>query len=314
MYIWILLATIMVALSFFNTSPREDKASVFTEIKASTFINRFRAEHMGYFRTVECEVLDRFSRYDNKIIPIPEHLLENLGYTSLASNLPIGYSKSNSTIYHAIYCFDRDLREEGAALTKCNAVRRLPDGSEIPAYRYLFSFSQIDERWISKTTYSVTLPDTQTEDYPGEVVKISAPVPSFSNYLAKDLHGIKNTGWMYCADNKCYLVGRSSVQTLYDKTVTKNEYKKQDDGTYSNKKEDGKYHINDSSRNKYIALHLPVSDIVHSDEKFKEICVSKVQNAAGQQVSLPCMFSAEKFKTSDIGGHCSGLKKNANNN
>ena len=30
MYIWILLATIMVALSFFNTSPREDKASVFT--------------------------------------------------------------------------------------------------------------------------------------------------------------------------------------------------------------------------------------------------------------------------------------------
>ena len=304
MYIWILLATIMVALSFFNTSPREDKASVFTEIKASTFINRFRAEHIGYFRTVECEVFDRYRGYGNRVIPIKEQDLANLGYTSLASNLPIGYSKSGGTIYHAIYCFNKDLREEEVEMEKCDET----------THRYLFSFSQIDERWISKTTYSVTLPDTQTEDYPGEVVKISAPVPSFSNYLAKNLHGIKNTGWMYCANNKCYLVGRSSVQTLYDKTVTKNEYKKQDDGTYSNKKEDGKYHINDSSRNKYIALHLPVSDIVHSDEKFKEICVSKVQNAAGEQVSLPCMFSAEKFKTSDIGGHCSGLKKNANNN
>ena len=303
MYIWILLATIMVALSFFNTSPREDKASVFTEIKASTFINRFRAEHMGYFRTVECEVLDRFSKSDNKIIPIPENLLENLGYTSLASNLPIGYSKSNSTIYHGIYCFDRDLREEGAALTKCNAVRRLPDGSEIPAYRYLFSFSQIDERWISKTTYSVTLPDTQTEDYPGTVVKISAPVPSFSNYLAKDLHGIKNTGWMYCADNKCYLVGRSSIQTLYDENAAKNNYEQKADGTYGIQNGGSTNSVKDTNRNKYITLHLPAADSLGSD--FIDTCSTN---------GMPCMFSAEKFKTTDIGGHCRGLMKNANSN
>ena len=306
MYIWILLATIMVALSFFNTSPREDKASVFTEIKASTFINRFRAEHTGYFRTLECDIIYNSNRYENSIIPIQESDVENLGYTSLASNLPIGYNKEDSgqVIYHGIYCFDKDLREEGAALTNCSTA----------AQRYLFSFSGISERWTSKTKYSVTLPDTVTKNYRGEVVDIFAPVPAFSNYLAKELHGIKNTGWMYCAGNKCYFVGRSSIQTLYDKNAAKNEYKKQDDGTYSNKKEDGKYHINDSSRNKYITLHLPVSDIVNSDAKFKEICVSKVQNAAGEQVSLPCMFSAEKFKTTDTSGHCRGLMNSANNN
>ena len=133
MYIWILLATIMVALSFFNTSPREDKASVFTEIKASTFINRFRAEHTGYFRTLECDIIYNSNRYENSIIPIQKSDVENLGYTSLASNLPIGYNEEDNgqVIYHGIYCFDKDLREEGATLTNCNTA----------AQRYLFSFS-----------------------------------------------------------------------------------------------------------------------------------------------------------------------------
>lgn len=293
MYIWILLATIMVALSFFNTSPREDKASVFTEIKASTFINRFRAEHTGYFRTLECNVIYNSNRYENSINPIQKSDLENLGYTSLASNLPIGYDEdSSTTIYHGIYCFDKDLREEGAALTNCN----------ISTNRYLFSYSAIGERWTSRTKYSITLPDTITKTYSGKVVPIFAPVPAFSNYLSKELHGIKNTGWMYCADNKCYLVGRSSIQTLYDKTVSKNNYKPQEDGTYSNKNEDGTYSINDSSRNKYITLHLPAADSLGSD--FKETC---------SNAGLPCMFSFEKFKTTDTGGHCRGLMNSANN-
>ena len=184
MYIWILLATIMVALSFFNTSPREDKASVFTEIKASTFINRFRAEHTGYFRTLECDILYNSNRYEDSIIPIQKSDVENLGYTSLASNLPIGYNEKDNgqVIYHGIYCFDKDLREERAALTNCNTA----------AQRYLFSFSGISERWTSKAKYSITLPDTVTASSSGKVVEISAPVPAFSNYLAKELHGIKN--------------------------------------------------------------------------------------------------------------------------
>lgn len=296
MYIWILLATIMVALSFFNTSPREDKASVFTEIKASTFINRFRAEHTGYFRTLECDILYNSNRYENSIIPVQKSDIENLGYTSLASNLPIGYNEEDSgqVIYHGIYCFDKDLREEGAALTNCNTA----------AQRYLFSFSGISERWTSKTKYSVTLPDTVTKNYRGNVVEISAPVPAFSNYLAKELHGIKNTGWMYCADNKCYLVGRSSIQTLYDKNAAKNEYEQKADGTYGIKKGGSETNpVKDTDRNKYITLHLPEADSLGSD--FMNTCSTN---------GMPCMFSAEKFKTTDTSGHCRGLMNSANNN
>lgn len=296
MYIWILLATIMVALSFFNTSPREDKASVFTEIKASTFINRFRAEHTGYFRTLECDILYNSNRYENSIIPIQKSDVENLGYTSLASNLPIGYNEEDNgqVIYHGIYCFDKDLREEGAALTNCNTA----------AQRYLFSFSGISERWTSKAKYSITLPDTVTASYSGEVVEISAPVPAFSNYLAKELHGIKNTGWMYCANNKCYLVGRSSIQTLYDKNAAKNEYEQKADGTYGIKKGGSETNpVKDTDRHKYITLHLPAADSLGSD--FMNTCSTN---------GMPCMFSAEKFKTTDTSGHCRGLMNSANNN
>lgn len=295
MYIWILLATIMVALSFFNTSPREDKASVFTEIKASTFINRFRAEHTGYFRTLECDIIYNSNRYENSIIPVQESDVENLGYTSLASNLPIGYNKEDSgqVIYHGIYCFDKDLREEGAALTNCNTA----------AQRYLFSFSGISERWTSKAKYSITLPDTVTASSSGTVVEISAPVPAFSNYLAKELHGIKNTGWMYCANNKCYLVGRSSIQTLYDKNAAKNEYEQKEDGTYGIKKGGSTNSVKDTDRHKYITLHLPAADSLGSD--FMDTCSTN---------GMPCMFSAEKFKTTDTSGHCRGLMNSANNN
>ena len=295
MYIWILLATIMVALSFFNTSPREDKASVFTEIKASTFINRFRAEHTGFFRTLECDILYNSNRYENSIIPVQKSDIENFGYTSLASNLPIGYNEEDNgqVIYHGIYCFDKDLREERAALTNCSTATQ----------RYLFSFSGISERWTSKAKYSITLPDTVTASYSGKVVEISAPVPAFSNYLAKELHGIKNTGWMYCADNKCYLVGRSSIQTLYDENAAKNKYEQKADGTYGIQNGGSANSVKDTNRNKYITLHLPAADSLGSD--FMDTCSTN---------GMPCMFSAEKFKTTDIGGHCRGLMKNANSN
>ena len=37
MYIWILLATFMIALSFLNLSPRQDKQSVFSEITEADY-------------------------------------------------------------------------------------------------------------------------------------------------------------------------------------------------------------------------------------------------------------------------------------
>ena len=107
---------------------------------------------------------------------------------------------------------------------------------------------------------------------------------------------------MYCADNKCYLVGRSSIQTLYDKNAAKNEYEKKEDGTYGIKNGGSTNSVKDTNRHKYITLHLPAADSLGSD--FMDTC----------STNGPCMFSAEKFKTTDIGGHCRGLMNSANNN
>lgn len=57
MYIWILLATIMVALSFYNVSPRADKDHVLNEVRAATVSNRFKIEHKAILKTMECEIM-----------------------------------------------------------------------------------------------------------------------------------------------------------------------------------------------------------------------------------------------------------------
>lgn len=57
MYIWILLATIMVALSFFNVSPRSDKDHALNEVRAATVTNRFKIEHAAMLKTMECEII-----------------------------------------------------------------------------------------------------------------------------------------------------------------------------------------------------------------------------------------------------------------
>ena len=273
MYIWILLATIMVALSFFNTSPREDKASVFTEIKASTFINRFRAEHIAYFRTLECEIIlnPTHSLDDSKAVmelSNPSYI----NYTSVQKNLPIGYDQLDNTyqIAHDLYCFDDDLRSYSSNhdvnFQNCMYA----------THRYLFSYAPIPERWLSKvkTTISMGKGKPSTE--------INAPLPAFTNYLAKDLHGMKNTGWVWCNANECHLAGKSSIQTLYNNTGT-----------------------TDDTRSKYINFTFP--DVIFNQPEtttsFLSVCLNQ-----------PCMFSFEKFKTTDTSGHCRGLMNSANNN
>ncbi len=75
MYIWILLATIMVALAFFNVSPRVDKEHALNEIRAATVTNRFKAEHEAMLKTMECEIMYGQNNgwdYDNPSIPDSE--------------------------------------------------------------------------------------------------------------------------------------------------------------------------------------------------------------------------------------------------
>lgn len=274
MYIWILLATFMVMLSFFNTSPREDKVNVFSEIKASSYINRFRAEHLAYFRTWDCEVMYNSGTMfgSGSTSPVFELGEENadFGYTSLQDNLPIGYDTENGAyqIYHDIYCFSGDLLHGSPtpALQDCRNSQ----------YRYLISYAQIPERWLSKTKTQFTM----ELDGSSHTAEINAPLPAFTTYLAKDLNGMKNTGWMWCdfpnTQYNCHLAGRSAIQTLYDKTETTVE-----------------------AKSKYINFVFPRTMLTDRPaERFQNAC-----SASG----IPCLFSFQRFRTTDTGGHCAGL-------
>ncbi len=269
MYIWILLATIMVALSFFNTSPREDKSSVFTEIKASTVINRFRAEHLAFFRGTECQML-----YQHSSTNFDQPRLCEFGssdesactgsYTTMEKNLPVGYDISDNVTsnFHAIYCFDRSIGEDAAANIKpCRNSRD----------RYAVSFAKIPERWVSKTKTKVTMNEGDTP------IEVAAPLPSFTNFLAKELSGVKNMGWLWCDNSTCHLVGRTAIQTAYEKEGNK-------------------------SVAKYIKFNFPSAFFAATytpSVKFKEQC----------QVGTPCLFAIDRYRTSDVGLHCKTLNR-----
>lgn len=160
MYIWILLATIMIALSFFNLSPRADKEGVFTEVKALSLITRFKIEHTAFSRVAECKLLNSISTDPTFSLFDPSDGIDK--YVWENSALPIGYERGNdlSTIFHYTFCMDDDVELGGSPnLASCQ------NSSETPAHRYSVSFAKIPDRWLSKDN--------------GEVI------PVLSNTLAK---------------------------------------------------------------------------------------------------------------------------------
>lgn len=272
MYIWILLATIMVALSFLNTSPREDKAGVFTEIKAATVVNRFRAEHLAFYRGTECEMIYNWNsgNYD-----IPYECTKNNNCLSkMEDNLPLGYDITSIQSTHAIYCFDDNI-QNGANLKKCSS----DEGSK---NKYAISFAKIPERWYSKTETEITIPEGESS----RTVKMVAPTPNFTNYLAKELSGVKNMGWMWCEGTgstaKCHLVGRTAIQIVYEK-----------------KPQNAK-----GSIAKYVSFVFPKVFYIGSDNASKAFQKKCMQGE-------PCLFAFDKYRNADVSGHCYGQHDNS---
>ena len=146
MYIWILLATIMIALSFFNLSPRADKEGVFTEVKALSLISRFKIEHTAFSRVVECKLLNSTASdgATGKFNPkngIDKYIWEN-------EALPIGYERGTdlSSIVHYHYCLVDDVELGGSPALATNCL----NSSETPVHRYAVTFFKVPNRWLSK--------------------------------------------------------------------------------------------------------------------------------------------------------------------
>jgi hypothetical protein len=204
MYIWILLATIMVALSFYNISPRADKESAVSEIKSAILVERLKAEHTAAYRTLECEMLFYRAKYGvagNKAVTISSDL--DVGYTTFKDNLPMGYdinvgdSDDNAwTVTNKLFCLDNPVYSGSAGKGKAKVMENCIRSTE----RYVVSFIQIPDRWLSKT-------EEQGKEQKRQ------PIPAFVNYLAKEDKVGDHYGWVTCeSSTSCKLEGRNAPQ------------------------------------------------------------------------------------------------------
>ncbi|MBO6282119.1 MAG: hypothetical protein J6N49_06285 [Alphaproteobacteria bacterium] len=215
MYIWIFLATIMVALSFFNLSPRSDTDNAVNEVKASITVNRFRAEHLAFVHSMECELIMHTDNgsWKNYALTSPHDItienMNNLPYTDYASNLPIGYEQTTNLldVYHVVVCTKKKLEEEdGNSFENCTST----------SYRYAISYAQIPDRWLSKDI-----------DQNEGIVK---PLPTLVNLMAKATGAGSLYGWTDCSGQagfnlQCILRGYSTrvgtTEKVDDKIVQK---------------------------------------------------------------------------------------------
>ena len=256
MYIWILLASIMVALAFFNTSPRPDKDHSVNELKAATVVNRFKAEHLAMSKYMECEIVKQTdnSNWDGSegartsaTGPVSISYRGSdasanpaLSYTKVSCYLPMGYDYSSGLeVKHFIYCLDDKAETPGdRSYVACNKTRN----------RYLVSYVQIPDRWLSH------------EEITG---KSRTPAPLFMTFVSKATSSGSTYGWTDCVDNKCTLRGYSSRSGRYDRDENQTqiyEYTLLSDSSilWSEAKSDCRAHPC-----LFAYTHLPVADVAN---------------------------------------------------
>ena len=275
MYIWILLATIMVALSFFNLSPRSDVDNTVNEVKAAAVINRFRAEHMAMVHTMECEVIKRHFGSSDILYPtnLPLYLNSKLksanplNYTKYQCNLPVGYDRSGSglSVHHELACTSKNLENHDGdnAMKDCGHTK----------FRYAISYAPIPARWLAK----------KADD--NDVVK---PLPVLVDLMARSTSAGTVYGWTDCSgvgsNTECHLRGYSAkIGTLIDDEFS--------DGI-SSKTIKSVYYTEIDSK----------APIWSKMTTFGTLC---------NQVT-PCLFAYERLASVDKGHHCKMLMEAQN--
>ena len=272
MYIWILLATIMVALSFFNLSPRRDKDNAYNEIKTATIINRFRLENNAVVRLLQCETLMNMHTkgWDSGDAPYKIELTTtddegntvsndafDFEYTSPAENLPVGYQADpNFQIYHYVYCLDIPAENRNPDTGAAPAIMRPCQYGSAVHPTYVVSFAVIPMRFLAKNAAAGELPE---------------PLPMFVKYLADETKGQGIAGWLDCnAAGTCELKGNASYQVtnlINDET-------------------------NEAVGNKRGVL--PPNSVLFNNPDFAATCLT----------TQPCMFLYRKMPTTDERAYC----------
>ena len=185
MYIWILLATIMVAFSFYNLSPRMDKDNSIAETKASVLVARLKIENKAIAEAFKCDLMYNAGSYEMTVAKDIDINKDKPMYgCTIEASLPIGYKVEESQILHQIICLDNDISNPNAKITNCAGL-----SSTYP--EYIFSFMQIPDRWLTKDG-------------------TNQPLPALLNHLSDTRSSHMHFGWVEHVDDGYVFLGTNA--------------------------------------------------------------------------------------------------------
>ncbi len=180
MYLWVILATFIVALYSYNLPVRSDLDRLYAETKASVVITKFRALHNGvkdYFnsqapsKTGQTYVTyypgdgvnisaESTGTQDGTIIQAQE-----LSADDIRKYLPVGYASSSSSIedmatingggeiVSKVFCFENgDTTQQCVSTENSHSCCSNSCSEDTCTGIYVVSFSQMPSRWINKIT------------------------------------------------------------------------------------------------------------------------------------------------------------------
>lgn len=307
MYIWILLATIMVALSFFNVPPRADKEHALNDVKAATVVNRFKAEHEAMLKNFDCEIIFRQNnqakpdgaRWDpvvditvgrtsskqavdvTKFNPSAaatgelRELMLPTGdvYTKLTQHLPMGYVISNRS---AGYSMDS------------NAIHHLifclkKDATEATSDTDFIACDSDSDQYTKLGYYRYMVSFARIKNRWVSHDEPPTPLPTLVNLLSKTPGSTAVFGWTDCytSDKGCILRGHEAYTNASEMVYTDETYTDQKTGT-------------EQKVQKPVPIILPPEALFWKNSVFKETC----------DADHPCLFAYEVFPFVDTACHC----------
>jgi len=169
MYLWVILATFVVAILSYNLSVRPDTDRAFNETKAQTVIAKFKAQHNAFASFIYAR---RLSLTDAQIGGITTvKYCSGVGYANgeiignscngftdpsitkeaVGNYMPIGY-KAQTGIYSKVFCF----KGEAEDYTKTCDADGVACCADTDAKVYVVSFQTIPSNWINHTTNTPT--------------------------------------------------------------------------------------------------------------------------------------------------------------
>ncbi|MBR2299408.1 MAG: hypothetical protein IJ870_02395 [Alphaproteobacteria bacterium] len=178
MYLWVVLATFMVALLSFNLSIRPDADRAYMEIKAQTVVTKFRAQHFAFKHFIESKKLTLAEQYSDNpnLIKNTVDYVSGVGYNDgkilgtindaikvedIQHYLPYGF-QTDTKIFSKVFCFKPNQNQYDS---DANFARVCEDDDTIsdpflkgtccaaPGIKvFVISWQEMPSRWLNHTT------------------------------------------------------------------------------------------------------------------------------------------------------------------